>query len=83
MAELRVEDSCVSCLVGEVDNCDNEAATVELKPGMPSGDGEETSLVDRLVGEEDNWSDEPPVVRLGVVVTTGEALPVAVVLLLP
>lgn len=70
----------MSCLV-EVDRYDDEAVKVELKLGMPSGDELETLLVDRLVGEEDNWSDEPTVVRLGMVVTTGEAM--VAVLLLP
>lgn len=80
MVELRKGDSRVSCLVEEVDRGDDEAATVELKPRMPSGDELETLLVDRLVGEEVNWSDEPTVVRLGKVVTRGKAL---LVVLLP
>lgn len=66
-------DSRVSCLVEEVDKCDDEAVTVELKLGMPSDGESEMLLLDQLLGEEDNCSDEPTVVRLDMVVTTGEA----------
>lgn len=66
-------DSRVSCLVEDVDKSDEEAATVVLTLGMPSDGESETLLLDQLFGEEDNCSDEPIVVRLAMVVTTGEA----------
>lgn len=72
-------DSRVSCLVDEVDKCDDGAATVELKP---SDSESETLLLDQLLIEEDICRDEPTVVRLAMVVTTGEARVVALLLLL-
>ncbi|KAG6353728.1 hypothetical protein INS49_005437 [Diaporthe citri] len=82
VVELEMGDSRVSCLVEEVEKCDDEAATVELKLGMPSDGESETLLLDQLVREEDNCSDGPIVVRLAMVVTTGEALVVVLLLLL-